>query len=596
MKITDIKTHEFLGASNIDVRLHTPITLFCGGNGAGKSSLQESIRMALTGESVRVSLKKEYGQLITNNGNTGYVELHGTDEGLEWDASMVLPSGKGQHSSDPYIGYVLDAQRFADMDSNARRAFLFGLMNIKTDRAVVKERLLNLKCDPVKVEAIMPVMRGGFDDACKEAQGKARDEKTTFRTITGETYGEKKAEGWRAEKPVFEALKLEALEKEIVEVNAQLTSANQHYGALKSAVERQQQGQTKLAELREKGSRYARIADKLVRDEKELLEWQAKVEDTRQRASGGRKVGLVHDLARALCRYTIDIGDGYMHPEAVDAMTAYEAQFGELSLDENMPDPEAVAKLPEYENALNLMQRAVNNGKRDLAEADQAAAQIKVLEEQLSQPVSESDLEKAKASLGEIARKQQALSVSIDQLRDAERAANDAECKTQKAHIAHENVLAWSAIADALAPDGIPGQMLAEALQPINERLAQSALDTGWMHIRIDPDMSIVGLWDGLPRPYNLLSKSEKWRVNAMIAEAISHLSEVKLITLDEVDILDLAGRDELIGWLETLADAGEIETALLFATLKSLPVNMPDSVGCYWIEQGCIRGLREAA
>ncbi|MFX8285680.1 ATP-binding protein, partial [Acinetobacter baumannii] len=61
MKITDIKTHEFLGASNIDVRLHTPITLFCGGNGAGKSSLQEAIRRALTGESVRVSLKKEYG-------------------------------------------------------------------------------------------------------------------------------------------------------------------------------------------------------------------------------------------------------------------------------------------------------------------------------------------------------------------------------------------------------------------------------------------------------------------------------------------------------------------------------------------------------
>ncbi|MBK8117477.1 MAG: AAA family ATPase [Candidatus Accumulibacter sp.] len=59
MKITAIKTSNFLGSRDVDVKLAKPICLFAGKNFSGKSSLQEAVRMALTGESVRVSLKKE---------------------------------------------------------------------------------------------------------------------------------------------------------------------------------------------------------------------------------------------------------------------------------------------------------------------------------------------------------------------------------------------------------------------------------------------------------------------------------------------------------------------------------------------------------
>ena len=56
MKITAIKTQNFIGARDVDVKLSKPICLFAGKNASGKSSLQEAVRMALTGESVRVSL------------------------------------------------------------------------------------------------------------------------------------------------------------------------------------------------------------------------------------------------------------------------------------------------------------------------------------------------------------------------------------------------------------------------------------------------------------------------------------------------------------------------------------------------------------
>ena len=64
--------------------------------------------------------------------------------------------------------------------------------------------------------------------------------------------------------------------------------------------------------------------------------------------------------------------------------------------------------------------------------------------------------------------------------------------------------------------------------------------------------------------------RSQRNGVNAMIAEAISHLSGVKLLVLDRVDVLDMVGREDLLYWLDGLAEDGEIETALLFAALKA--------------------------
>ena len=72
MKITAIKTSNFLGARNVDAKLSKPICLFAGKNFSGKSSLQEAVRMALTGESVLVSLNKYYRKLVTEGTEYGF--------------------------------------------------------------------------------------------------------------------------------------------------------------------------------------------------------------------------------------------------------------------------------------------------------------------------------------------------------------------------------------------------------------------------------------------------------------------------------------------------------------------------------------------
>lgn len=83
---------------------------------------------------------------------------------------------------------------------------------------------------------------------------------------------------------------------------------------------------------------------------------------------------------------------------------------------------------------------------------------------------------------------------------------------------------------------------------------------------------------------------------DAMIAEAIAHISGVRLLVLDRFDVLDLKGRDDLIAWLDILAQDGEIDTALIFGTLKGLPAQLPETVDAFWIDNGVVGQMEAVA
>lgn len=599
MKLTHINIQNFLGARAVEVQLTKPVTLFAGKNGAGKSSLQEAIRMALTGESVRVGLKKDYGQLITEGAESGFaeVEIDGTVR-----AFVTLPDGKTtpltEYVPPTALPYVLDAQRFAKLEPNERRAFLFGLMGLSAGGDEVKKRLLEKGCNAQNVESIMPLLRSGFDAAHKEAQAKARDEKAAWRTVTGETYGEKKAASWAAEKPAFSQSEIDTLQKKLTDADYQLGIQNQRLGALNADRNSYNSIMQRIAGLREKANLLARRQEKLAHDETSLKEWEGKVDFTRQRAAGGRKVGLVHDLAFCLnesLRMVIPFGemDDRQRASLADAnavLEKYSAEHGSIE-SAGAGDTEARNQLPEYEKSLQLMQRSVSNSQRDVAESSSAVSTILELESSLGDTApSETVIKGVADKIADIELVKRELNKEIEALNKSKEAASNAEQRTAKAMSAHESVLAWIAIADALAPDGIPGEMLAEALGPINDRLSASSKDAEWRRVFIAPSMDIYdGDLDEVPRHYSLLSESEQWRADAMIAEAISHLSKINVLVLDRLDVLDLQGREDLIAWLDILAQEGEINTALIFGTLKALPANLPQTIAAHWLENGVV-------
>lgn len=608
MKITRISAQNYLGIRAADVALNRPVNLFAGANAAGKSSLQEAVRHALTGETVRVSLKKDYGALLTEGAGLGFVEV--VSDGGAY--AVALPSGKGAAFENGAISYVLDAQRFARLSSDERRAFLFGLMGLSSSGDAVKKRLADKGFDDARVALVMPLLRAGFEAACKEAQGRARDAKAAWKTVTGgETWGKEKAAGWRPAALPDGAVRapqlLENSRAKLKEADAALATAQQALGAAQSAARAREEQEQQRAQLEERASRIDRIRAKLAKDEAELTDWQSKVSDAKASAGGAKKVravledavlrGLAEVAAEFLGIAQVSSGVVSGEGEIVEWDTGllnrakahvdeYRAQSGAAPAE----NAQAVSKLAEFEKARDLMQSAVSNGRRDLAAAEAAEAALQALDSAAAgeQP----NLDELREDVQQKTEARDAWRADVEKYKAQTEQAARQEKVVAEAAQHHADVLAWLQIADALSPYGIPGDMLNDALGPINKRLMRSAGVAQWPSVTIHDDMRVTfGL-----REYALISESEKWRADAMIAEAVSHLSGLRLLVLDRFDVLDLAGRADALEWLDQLAADDEIDTALVFGTLKALPGGLPETIEAHWIDGGVVGQMREAA
>lgn len=570
MKLTHITAQAYLGARAVELAITTPVTLIAGKNGAGKSSLQEAIRHALGGDAARVALKKEFKALMSDGASSSYATV-ATSEG---EFSIVLPSGKGTHYEHGALPFVLDPARFARLDANERRGFLFGLFDLSPDGPAVVDALKARGCEQAKIEQVRPLLRAGFDAAAKEAQGKARDAKASWKTLTGgETWGKDKAGNWKAQKPeeTYTREQIKTAEDLVAESEASIAEANQQIGEARAKARQHAEAAKRIEELKAKAARLPALREKLVRDQAELDEWSPKLAELPPPA--GEKP---RTWACPCCGVMLE------HRLADGALVEHQPTAS--------VDPDIEIKRQQWTDAVALYTRSVANDQRDIADAERAAAEMAELEARLGDaPPATERLEQVLA--GHQADKR-ARAATLSQMFETNRLAQLADEHTKKATAAHADVLAWLSIADALAPDGIPAEMLASALDPINERLADAAGMAEWSPVTITRDMDILA--DG--RPYALLSESEKWRTDAMIGAAIAELSGLRLLVLDRFDVLDAKGREDLIYWLDAMGAEGLVDTALVFGTMKALPAGLPETITPVWIEGGVAGEMLEAA
>lgn len=595
MKLTHILIENFLGAQLVDIELTRPVTLIAGANGAGKSSVRDAVALALTADLGRVALKKDAGQLVTEGAKAAHIGIAVDGRELTYaitSAGKVLDKSGGFES--PAMRFALDGQKFAKLKTEERRAFLFDLMGLKADGEAVAERLAARGCDMTKAERVAPLLRAGFDRACTEAKTQATQSRGAWKAITGEAYGSEKAKTWRAPKPgasadgePTDAAKLKACDEALAVWQRQI-------GALQAEQARRDALWQKLPALREQADRLARAQTKLATDEAELQALVGELERLRAAAGGGPRVGLVHDLAAAIHR-ALPIWPNDGHNAAGwqrlrDALTAYEAEHGPLSA--TAGDPEARARIPAVEQSHALLVRAVANDRRDIDAATRAQVEHDTIVADLQTAFDAAQLTEAQRQVETLTAERKQIAASLDAAAAAKRAAEQAKQKTADAAKHHADVEAWELIADALAPGGIPAELLSEALTPMNDALAGHAESAQWPRVAIEADMEITA--DG--RAYGLLSESEQWRCDAMLAAAIAQLSDVRLLVLDRFDVLDVASRGDLVAWLDELAASGDIDTTLIFGTLKALPASLPPTIDAHWLDAGRVVQLKEAA
>ncbi|MEY4416726.1 MAG: RecF protein, partial [Pseudomonadota bacterium] len=345
-----------------------------------------------------------------------------------------------------------------------------------------------------------------------------------------------------------------------------------------------QQLAASIAQLEETAGLLARRAAKLSGDRELLASQRAELARLEATAGVAQREGVVHDLARSthalLVLGNVD-RDSVVGRDADRALAAYVAEHGPVTAAAG-GDAEARAALPRKREAVELMERTVANSQRDVDASTSARDQLTTRRAELVAYATIDDAQ-LRADLADLQSQSLAAERVRDRLQAQAAAAASADQTTAKAAAAHAAVESWTAIADRLGPDGIPAEMLAQALGPIRERLAQSASDSSWPEVEIAADMTVT--MGG--RDYRLLSESEQWRADAMLAEAVAHVSGARLLVLDRFDLLDLPGRAQCLEWLDTLGIEGEIDTAIVIGTLKALPTGLSERIGAHWIEAG---------
>ena len=600
MKITHLSIDSILGVHHIDTPVIKAVNVFAGSNFAGKSSIRESIKLALIGQPERVLKKKEYDQIVHEGFESGAVAV--TFDG--GNAYFVAPDGKQELNHGDTMDvfrlkelafpYCLEIDTFAHASDDDRRGLLFTLTGATAKTENIIKRLIVKGVTDATLDTVKPLLRSGFPAAAEFAKGKARDAKSAWKAITNEAWGSLKSEGWKADAPDFDQAEIDRLVTLVDELDRKVGTEQTKLGAAEQKLQHYlQQSHDREKHLKAVAS-LPSLEKKLDHDQDELTAWNDKVAILEQQAGTGPRVGLVHELAEWLF-VSLDFiySNNYSfeaREEAKKSLTAYETQYGVIG---GNGDPEAAAKLPEAVKARDLMQRAVDNTKRDIEAAK--AAQL-VVAEQL-EVVRPETVEAIKSIVGGYKQNRNDTKGALDAFLMQKRAAEQAATRTAQAAKHHEEVKQWALAGDALSPDGIPAEILNDALAPFNALLAKVSDTFGWPVVEIDRDMVITA--GG--RIYALLSQSEQWRTDAVLALAIANISSLKLVAFDRFDVLSLTGRDEFLDGIDVLAEGGFIDTGLVFGTMKQRPdLSAFPQIATFWVESGAIAGqaerIREAA
>ena len=535
MKIEKITVTNFLGLRHLALDVDAPVLLAVGPNGSGKSSLIEAIRFALAGETPRAALKKDFPALLSSGQTAGSVTLH--VDGAEVSRNVKTGSATGAPADLGALAYTLDAPRLAHMDAKERRAALFGLMGVSFSVSSIVPQLIERGHAAEHVEWITPALRAGFDAAATEARKLAAEARGGWKVVTGETYGAVKAETWSPQP----------------QLSVPVVDPGLDYEKLRDAYD-------------------AAVALAAAMEERKAAAERAAINTQRLRDRAAKIGVLREDLANL---------------EAVQAAQApKQTPVGDC--------PKCGAALAKEGSALVLLTPAaevdpritdaalatsLSATRRELLDAENAQAALEEAEDMRPLDVpTDGEIMAAKRAAGEAREIVDKAEVLLRAADEAKRATAADAKRGERAQALHGLVVAWSALEAALSPSGLPAELLARALGPLNADLERVHQASEWPLVQVADDISITA--GG--RPYGLLSESEKWRADAALAYAAASVSGCGLVLLDRFDVLDIPSRSQFLNLAQDMGEAG-IQTVAA-GTLKAAPEDVQGVRQSVWM------------
>ncbi len=609
MKINQINIENFCGIASFDQATPAPITLIAGANGTGKSSIIEGVNLAITGEYTRVGKKKEFSQLVNDQADKGSIKV-ATSEG---DFNINLPTGSGTQAKTQRMILSLTHGMFTSMSLDDQRQVIFKLAKTEVSDQIIFEELANRGYNKLLIKELD---LSDLNKAVKQANDKAKAERSAWKGLTGENYGAKKADDWQA--PLAETV-IATVEPppqgRIDHLQEDLQKAIQERGQLQARLENAGKHNRRQAFLLSEVAQGNGLKSNLAIYQTQLAETNSKIESLQASTASDEFKALIADkLDRLHSEYSKEYRAKFQKEPPLNEPDNW---FNLLLDDEGCPVGDSkndIAQrffhvggksgisillsdmLEEMNTSHDTTQLAtyrqeVNNLTAEIAKLNQRLADLAEKQKELNdmeQITISSEVEKQIAELdNHITATQQIINEVQAQQRQYDMAQGsnqqvqkNAEQVTAKAQAMHSQVKMWTAIAELLSPNGDIGKMLGQAVQPFNEQLQIACDCIKWSEIRFDYENGMM--FDN--RPYRLLSESEKWRVDTAISYAISQLSDSRIFAIDRFDVLDLASRLPVLKWLDGLAELGSIDSVIVAGTFKE-KVQCPPTFNSIWLE-----------
>ena len=562
MKIQSIYIKNLQAIDDLSLTPGAAFVAVAGQNGSGKTSIIDALRMAWLG-AARVPLKKQWPELVAAGTKSGEICIE-TDAGI---TKLTLPSGARTGGIDltpqasAALPFALAPSTIAGLTGDDLRRLLLTI-NPQAGSSPRQELLARGKI----ADGIADGM--SFEEAHGFAKQALQHAKADWKAHTGQAYGAKQSPNWKPESP--EAVSEDAMaaaEADLAAATDTATSAQGKLAIIENTLQQQRNQQERRNQLEAEGAnKLAGMRSALATDEADLAALLAK----------RKRHGLVHSLAWALQDVFLKESNE-RNALAIDALDEYCAAYGQPE-EPGQPDQE-------LESVIAKLEGIINKTKSNITRAEAAASALADMAKSAEPALAESDYVAAMQAVTQARNAEQAARKALSGLKAQDELHHNAKARAEKAASILAEIDAWASTVDELSPGGIPAKLAKAAADAVNARLRTSAIHTGWAQVHIGDDMEIT--MGG--RAYQLRSESEKWRADAMLAEAISFVSGLGFIALDGFDVLDGAGRSQLIGWLVTLAEncecGGVVNATIPAERREGFMALPPAAIKTVWLE-----------
>lgn len=549
MRILSFSAQNYLThrARSISFDRTPALTLVFGDNGAGKSAIAQGIKLALTGQPVRgLTHKKDLSELITQGEDKGVVAVDAIVDGVEGSWRVNLKSGSGTGGELGTVPYSLDPVAFLAMPAEQRRKALFDLTDTRVSPDDAKKILVDAGFDAAVVDRVYHHFRLGMPAAAAQARELASQARGAWKATTGEVYGAEKAAVWRA--PTPPAVEPEELDT----LRDSLQQAEAAYG----------QRSEKLSDLLAALRAWEAAAPR--RPEVDVLALHNELSTTLT------KIDMLQARVEALTAAAAAPRVRCMQCPACGALLEQDTQ-GQLRNFERRDEPakapaDAAAELPTARHELNaaLERKASLTAKIAQAEAPEAAP--------LPRP-SDDEIAKARQDVAGAKTAFDVAAAAIEGAVKASAARQDAIAKTRAAAEHHADVGAFVRLAEAL--DALPERFNKQVLQRLNA-LCGEASSCIPAPVTFGADME--------PRfgtvRYSLASRSQRWCIEFAVGYAMAVLSGLRVLVLDEFDLLLKTHRGPVLKWL---AGRENFQT-ILCASMVDRPTIPPHVAQVVWL------------